>query len=293
MLENINMKGTILFDEPLSKHTTFEVGGPAEVFAVPRDIEELLGLLDIARKSGISVTVLGSGANGLIIHLGGFSECGVRDNLLTAGAGLPVTDAAVRAAEEGLSGLEFFYAMPGTVGGAVYMNARCYGTSVSDRLETVKVLTHSLDVLTKSVETEEFDYKVSPFQSSGEVLLEAEFRLREGTPEVIWERMQSYEADRTAKGHFDLPSAGSVFKNNRLFGRPSGAIIDSLGLKGYRVGGAMISPSHANIIVNTGNATAADIRRLIEEVKKRVSASYGYRLDEEVIYIGEWDEHDN
>ena len=295
------MRGRIRFDEPLAKHTTFEVGGPAEVFAEPSTVEELKILIEVVRGAGLPVTVLGTGANvlaadrgvkGVIIHLAGFSGCEVKDNLLTAGAGLPVNDAALRAVEHGLSVLEFFYAMPGTVGGAVYMNARCYGSSTADRLKAVKVLDPSLTVSTRRIDPGEFGYKISPFQTSGELLLEAEFELKPGSGEAIWKNMRSYESDRAAKGHFDLPSAGSVFKNDRAFGRPSGAIIDSLGLKGYRVGGAMISPSHANIIVNAGNATASDIRSLIEEVKERVYSYYGYRLDEEVIYIGEWDEHD-
>ncbi|MFP4562671.1 MAG: UDP-N-acetylmuramate dehydrogenase [Spirochaetia bacterium] len=296
------MRGIILFDEPLARHTTFEVGGPAEVFTVPQDIEELKKLLDIARKAGVPVTVLGTGANvlaadrgieGITLHLGGFSGCAAEGNLLTAGAGLPVHDAAVRAADCGLSGLEFFYSMPGTVGGAVYMNARCYGSSAADLLKSVKVLSPDMSVVLKTISQEEFDYKVSPFQTSGELLLEAEFELIPGDPDEIRKRMRFYEKDRAAKGHFDMPSAGSVFKNNRSFGRPSGAIIDSLGLKGHRVGGAMISPKHANIIVNTGDATAADIRTLIEDVKDRVYSYYGYKLSEEVIYIGEWDEYDN
>ncbi len=296
------MRGIIRFDEPLARHTTFEVGGPAEVFTVPQDIEELKKLLDLARNAGVPVTVLGTGANvlaadrgveGITLHLGGFSGCAAEGNLLTAGAGLPVHDAAVGAADCGLSGLEFFYSMPGTVGGAVYMNARCYGSSAADLLKSVKVLTPDMSVVFKTISQEEFDYKVSPFQTSGELLLEAEFELIPGKPDEIRERMRSYEKDRAAKGHFDMPSAGSIFKNNRSFGRPSGAIIDSLGLKGHRVGGAMISPRHANIIVNTGNATAADIRTLIEDVKDRVYNYYGYKLSEEVIYIGEWDEYDN
>ena len=175
------------------------------------------------------------------------------------------------------------------------MNARCYGFSLSDVLEEVVFL--APDTLRRERRSggdflAEFDYKKSPFQPGGSiegaVITEAVFRLRPGNKEELWKKMREIEADRREKGHFMAPNAGSVFKNNYSFGQPAGKILDGLGLRGFALGGAQVSPLHGNIILNTGGATSADIRHLIELIQKRVLGELGHWLEPEILYAGDW-----
>lgn len=289
----------------MSLHTTFRVGGPADVFARPRSVAELRNVILEAKAEGLPVFVLGGGANilvsdrgirGLTVDLGSLDGCSVEGRVLTAQAGLSVSGAAEKAADAGLAGLDFIYAMPGSVGGAVWMNARCYDFSVSDVLDSIRYLDEDLkERILRREEArfaEGFAYKRSPFQGRPWIVTEASFGLRpvEG-PEAmaaVRENMDRIKRDRTEKGHFLAPSAGSVFKNDRRLGAPSGAIIDRLGLRGYSMGGARISPLHANIILNSGGATASDIRKLVEFVQGRVLEEFGYSLEPEVLFVGDW-----
>ena len=298
-LGNINIAGTVRFDEPMAEHTTFRVGGPADVYVRPQSAGDVQRVLELGRRENARVFTLGGGANilvsdagirGIVMDMRDFAEITVaaQQDRARVGAGLPVSDAAAELADRGLAGLDFLYAMPGSVGGAVWMNARCYGSSIIDILESVEIVTAEGDAQTYVPREGDFDYKVSPFQTNGAVILAATIRVWEEEPRAIWERMREHEEDRTTKGHFSGPSAGSVFKNNRAFGRPSGKIIDSLGLRGYQIGGARISDQHANIIINTGTATARDIRELIEFVETQVQERLGLRLEREVLYAGDW-----
>ena len=192
------------------------------------------------------------------------------------------------AASAGLAGLEFIFSMPGSVGGALWMNARCYGSSISEVLDWVEIINKDLEIVRFTPSDDSFAYKVSPFQKTNDVILSAGFRLREGDKDSLFREMESNRADRERKGHFVAPSAGSVFKNNRAFGDPTGKIIDRLGLRGYTIGGAKISDYHANMIVNTGGATAADIEALVRLVARRVREELGFTLEREVIPVGEW-----
>ncbi len=301
-LKKINISGRIAAEEPMSRHTTFEVGGPADIYAEPADFREAAHLLREASRMGLPVFVLGGGANilvsdrgirGLVMSTVRMAEVRAEGEVLTAGAGAPVSAVAEAAAEAGLGGLDFIYAMPGSVGGALWMNARCYDSSIADVLESVRYLDGALEPRRAGAEDPDFmagfDYKKSPFQRGDMVILEASFRLRRTDPETLWKRMREIREDRTAKGHFLAPSAGSVFKNNRDFGAPSGVIIDRLGLRGLSVGPARVSPLHANIILNTGGATARDIRSLIHAVQDRVFAARGFRLEPETLFVGDWD----
>ncbi|MCX7030088.1 MAG: UDP-N-acetylmuramate dehydrogenase, partial [Spirochaetes bacterium] len=200
----------------------------------------------------------------------------------------PMDDVACFARDRGLSGLEFAASLPGSVGGAVWMNARCYEREVADALETVESLDAGLVPRRRRVEPGEWGYKRSPFQSTTEVILRAVFRLVSGDPRIIDEAMQRHRQDREAKGHFLHPCAGSVFKNDRSFGKSTGRLIDELGLKGLAIGGAQVAPYHGNIIVNLGDATAADVRTLIERVERAVFDRLGLRLEREVILAGDW-----
>ncbi len=304
MLEKINVASSVRFDEPMSHHTSFRVGGPADVYAAPTSVEDLVTILAEARRAGLPVFAIGGGANilvsdrgirGVVIDLQRFDtlneapgKSAAGSRRVRAGAGLAMSDVAAWCADHGLGGLDFLYAMPGSVGGSIWMNARCYGTSISDVLTSVEYVGEDGEIHTYTVRQEDFDYKRSPFQRAPWVIIGGLFALTPEDPEAIWERMKGHQHDRTGKGHFSAPSAGSVFKNNRAFGSPTGKIIDELGLRGYQIGGARVSDHHANIIVNTGHATATDIRRLIEYVEQEVARRTGLRLEREVLYAGEW-----
>ena len=295
--ENINISGPVLHDEPMSRHTTFRVGGPADVYIRPEKEEEIPVVLAAAHSGAIPLFILGGGANilvsdsgirGCVLDITGLNDVRRDGIVLTVQAGADVTAVTAFAAEVGLGGIDFLHSMPGTIGGAIWMNARCYGSSIFDILLEVRGVTEAGETYVYRPRDEDFAYKRSPFQQRSDLILSSDFALHHEESAEIWDRMLGYYRDREQKGHFRLPSAGSVFKNNREFGKPSGAIIDSIGLRGTAVGGAKVSDEHANIIVNTGTATAADIRELMELVRRRVREELGLELEQEVLYVGEW-----
>jgi UDP-N-acetylmuramate dehydrogenase len=299
--EKINIRGTLRLREPMSEHTSFGIGGPADLYAVPQDVAELLALLRFAEAEGLPHFILGGGANilvadagirGMVIDMRAFAEIEREGTSLSVGAGTAISAAAEAAAAEGLSGLEFIYRMPGSTGGALWMNARCYGSSIVDVTERVDYLDRSYRHLSLDPSAGEvgFSYKFSPFQHNGGIILRARFRLQVGEAEAIRRRMEEVAADRYRKGHFSYPSAGSVFKNNRAFGSPTGKILDQLGLRGLRHGGAQIAPFHGNIIINLGNATAEDVRALVERARSEAYEQRGLILEPEIRFIGEWRE---
>ncbi|MDR1231079.1 MAG: UDP-N-acetylmuramate dehydrogenase [Spirochaetaceae bacterium] len=301
--------GAAVFGEPMSAHTSFKIGGPADLYIRPDAgcfVPYVAALLGLARGEGVPVFILGGGANllvadsgvrGIVLDTGAWSGGVVAPVLAGADAGRSgaevrfrsgtLTDEAVRwAVAGGLSGFEDFAGLPGTVGGAVWMNARCYESSVSDVLVSVTFLDECLEMVTVRADPADFAYKKSPFQGRDTVILEAAMLLCAGDAAGIAEKAAVRRADREEKGHFRYPSAGSVFKNNRDFGRPSGKIIDELGLRGFREGGAQIAPWHGNFIVNTGGATANDVQRLIALVQERAMRVFGFALEPEVILVG-------
>ncbi|MBN1523313.1 MAG: UDP-N-acetylmuramate dehydrogenase [Spirochaetales bacterium] len=284
-------------DFPLAEHTSFKIGGPADIFVVPKSRDQLQIVLHTCRTNHIPVFILGGGANiivsdkgirGCVISMSEFSGLSIHESIVTAGAGLTMSFAAEQSAAAALQGLEMFYSMPGSVGGSVWMNARCYGISISDTLHSVTTIDTRGEITTSPINPVQFDYKKTPFQKSREIIIEACFSLSPGNTEILKKLMAEKHQDRKKKGHFDYPSAGSIFKNNRAFNEPTGKIIDSLGLRGYAIGGAQISPKHANIIINTGKATADDVLSLIAFVKAKVKKTCGFCLEEEVIPVGEF-----
>ncbi len=297
------MKGGIRREEPMSRHTTFGIGGPAELFVQPTDPVQLPALFALLRGEGVPCFPLGGGANILVADRGirgavvDFSELrGCRRAAGPAGevrleclAGTPVSAACEEALRLGCSGLEFLYAMPGSVGGAVWMNARCYSRSISEVLTEVQLAEPAGSVRLHLPQPDEFDYKVSPFQAMDALILRASFRLQRGDPGAILAAMQANRADREAKGHFLWPCAGSVWKNDRSFGEPTGRILDSLGCKGLRVGDAAVSDRHANIIVNLGQATAEQVLELMRIVEARALRDRGCRLRREILAVGDFD----
>jgi UDP-N-acetylmuramate dehydrogenase len=297
----------VRYDEPMSVHTTFKVGGPADCWLRPKGENFpafCRGLFRNAQEVGIPVFVLGGGANIVV------SDKGIRGIVLDTTAwkgeiarakndaadslvfrsGTTMDEATEYAAAAGFSGLEFLAGMPGTIGGAVYMNARCYGREIADVLAWTDTITkeHS-EYNIKKIEhgqKEGFGYKLSPFQGKDCLILSACFNLKPGNKDDILHSMEKNRQDRKAKGHYDFPCAGSAFKNNHDFGKPTGQIIDELGLKGFGIGGAQIAPFHGNIVINKGGATALDITTLMSEVATRVKAATGFVLEPEIIFTG-------
>lgn len=305
LMEKINTEqpftGELRYDEPLSEHTTFRVGGPADVWIRPSGEGSpayFAALLRAARDAGVPVFILGGGANivpsdrgvrGIVLDLGAWAGCGFSvPGVVEVRAGTTVDDAAEACAERGLGCLEFLAGMPGSVGGAVWMNARCYGRSVSDVLLETRILDESGRPAAVPIREEDFSYKRSPFQSRDVLILSAVFRTAPVAEGELRARMAELRADREAKGHYRLPSAGSVFKNDYAYGVPTGRIVDELGLRGLSVGGARVADWHGNIIVNSGAATAADIRSLAEEVARRVKEARGLALECEILFVGDW-----
>lgn len=306
-MEKINAKakfiGELRYGEPMASHTTFKVGGPADLWIKPGaeifpDYAALL--LGAAKVEGIPVFILGGGAN-LVV-----SDMGIRGIVLDTGnwsgadfvtrnekgeavirGGTPVDAAAEAAAEQGWGGLEFLAGMPGSMGGAVWMNARCYERSVSDGLLEIEVLDENLNRIMLPFEPEAYGYKKSPFQNREVLILSATFTLKKQASAEIWQKMETYRQDREHKGHYRFPSAGSAFKNNRNFGKPTGQIIDELGIRGFAIGGAMVAPWHGNIIINTGNATAAHILALVNTITEKVKTLLGIALEPEILFVGE------
>ena len=281
--------------ESMADHTTFRIGGKARYFIIPRNIEALRAARDKASEAGLKCFILGGGANvlfpdegydGAVISTQGLNQIFLEKNgLLHAGCGAAISDVARFASTAGRAGLQYFYSLPGSTGGAIYMNARCYNTSVADVLKETIYLNPCGELCSLRTEEGSFDYKISPFQTNGGIILEGIFSLGYGDSAALEKEMAGYEADRRSKGHFAYPCAGSVFKNNRAFGLPTGKIIDSLGLRGYTVGGAKISEHHANIIVNSGHATAQDVKELVSLVQDRVQGAFGFHLEREIIYV--------
>jgi UDP-N-acetylmuramate dehydrogenase len=294
----IKIGGEIRLDEPMAGHTSFRIGGPADLYALPASADDVRLILDLCARESVPCFILGGGTNilvsdkgirGAVIDLSRLSGIGVEGTLLTAGAGAPMSDAAEAACGRGLSGMEFACRLPGTVGGAVYMNARCYDREAADVLESVEYLDADLTLRRYSMNRGDWSYKRSPFQAMTATILGACFRLAPGDAARIRAEMTEHGADRERKGHFLFPCAGSVFKNNRAFGAPTGRLIDSLGLKGRRIGGAQVAPFHGNIIINAGGATAEDVRALIECVEREVHGRLGFTLEREVELVGEWE----
>jgi len=281
----------------MAPHTSFRIGGAADLYLVPQDAEELASALTVSRRAGVPCFLLGGGTNilvadrgvrGVVIDLSRVSRIEPAGECITAECGAEISRVSETALQMGLAGLEFAYALPGTVGGAVWMNARCYDREMSDVLRWVDWIDAAGIRRRLTIDPKEWSYKRSPFQGNDWLILQAGLVLSHGEPAEIQARMSDHREDRERKGHFRYPCAGSVFKNNRSFGAPTGKLVDSLGLKGRRIGGAQIAPYHGNIIINTDGATAADVRGLIELVEGEVRSQLGFQLEREVLLVGDW-----
>lgn len=282
---------SLRFWEPLEKHTSFRIGGPAEVMAFPKNREELAELLKKSCLWDRKPVILGAGTNvlapdegmkGLIICL---KDCLdgmelLQEHRLLVFAGVTMARAAVFAAKNGLSGLEFAHGIPGTVGGGVYMNAGAYGSDISRVCVSAEIMDREGNMRTVSAQELDFSYRHSALEDTGEIVVSATFRLTPAEPEKIREKMKELQAKRLASQPLNYPSAGSAFK--RPQGGYAAALIDQAGLKGFRVGDAAISEKHGGFAVNLGKATAEDMKTLLKEVSEKVEAQSGIHLEPEI-----------
>ncbi len=271
-------------NEPLSRHTSFQIGGPAERMAAPENETELLEL--VLQKpaaiigAGTNLLVRDEGISGLVVKIGAeMADISIEGNVLTAQAGARLSQIAMAAMRAGLSGLEFAAGIPGTVGGAVVMNAGAYGGEIKDVLIDARVIADG-GIKTLTNEQLEFGYRKSLAMEMGYIIAGARFLLTPDSPEAISARMRELAQKRRDKQPLEMPSAGSTFK--RPEGHFAGALIEGAGLKGFSVGGAQVSEKHAGFVVNTGGATCADVLGLIEKVQSVVREKYGIELEMEV-----------
>ncbi len=282
-------------NELMSAHTTFKVGGCCDIMVFVNSVESVRRLILCANVSGLDYYILGNGSNvlfsdkgfrGAIILLGAdFSDITVKDDVITAAAGASLQRVCRRALENSLSGMEFAYGIPGTVGGAVYMNAGAYGGEIKDIVSQVTCVNVRGEIITYKADELNFAYRSSRFSDSGEIILSADFKLQTGDSSSIKARMDELMERRKSRQPLEFPSAGSAFK--RPEGTFAGLVIEQSGLKGYTVGGAQISEKHANFIINRGGATADDIMKLISDVKRTVKEKTGYELECEIRIIGD------
>ena len=289
----ISMK--IRENEPMRNHTTWRIGGPADRLVQPESVEELQQAIQAARESGAPYYVIGGGSNllvsdegitGTVIQLGGsLTGLAITDHTIVAEAGVPLPFLARKAAEYGLSGLEFAAGIPSSVGGAVFMNAGAYQGQISNVIEQVTCCDDSGQLITLEAADCAFSYRNSRFKQSRElVIVSVKMRLTPGKKEDILEQMQKNTASRNAKQPVEYPNAGSIFKNPP--GDAAGRLIELAGAKGWRQGDAQVSEKHSNFIVNTGNASSRDVLLLVERVKQAVYAETGVLLEEEILYLG-------
>ncbi len=320
-------------------HTTFKIGGPADLYIIPRSLKALSSTLAALKSAQTHPFLLGGGANILVSDSGirgavvdtallasiqivppqgSGTSCNAENSasieftgveegapvevphgedrapteFLRAECGVQISTICEEALTRGLSGLENFYGMPGSVGGAVFMNARCYEEDIASRIESIEYFDVHGNLSSVQASSLSWAYKRSPFMVGGSlagcVVGAATFRLAPDNQLKIAARMRERLADRMRKHHFDAPSAGSMFKNNREFGKPTGKILHELGLRGYRIGDAAISRWHANIFINLGNASAKDMRALILHAQALAFAATGRRLEPEVLFVGEF-----
>lgn len=282
--------------EPMSLHTTFRIGGPADLFVTPGSIQAVADSIRICKETQTPCAVIGNGSNllvsdtgyrGVIIQIGrNLNQVSVNGEEIRAQAGAMLSVIAKTALSESLTGFEFASGIPGTLGGAAVMNAGAYGGEMKDVLTEVTVLTREGEIRTVPAEKLEMGYRTSLAAKNGWIILEAVLKFQKGDAEAIRGRMEELKMQRVTKQPLDLPSAGSTFK--RPEGYFAGKLIMDAGLRGFTVGGAQISEKHCGFVVNKGGATAEDVRNLICAVQKKVQEDAGVKLEPEVKFLGEF-----
>lgn len=287
----------VRINEPMNRHTTFRIGGPADYFLLPSSSEEVKGILEICKEESLQYFILGNGSNllvsdegyrGVIIQLyrnyGGLTVEGTE---IRAGAGVLLSQIAAAARNESLTGFEFAGGIPGTLGGAVVMNAGAYGGELKDVLKEAVVMDREGNIFTVPVEKLAMGYRTSLVKTAGYLVLEVVISLKKGSQEEIRDTMKDLADRRISKQPLEYPSAGSTFK--RPEGYFAGKLIMDAGLRGYQVGGAQVSEKHCGFVINKGNATAADVCRLMADVQAKVQEQFGVTLEPEVKFLGNFD----
>ncbi|MEK4188729.1 UDP-N-acetylmuramate dehydrogenase [Paenibacillus sp. FSL L8-0494] len=293
-LEQLMTAGIVKSHENLKDHVYTKMGGKADILAAPATYDEIQKIVTYAEQNGITLTVLGNGSNviirdggvrGIVLQTAGLTEMGIRDNLLYAQCGAKIIDVSRYALGKELTGLEFACGIPGTVGGALYMNAGAYGGEIKDVLHSALAINKNGQLVTLQGDELQWGYRKSVFASGEYIVLEAKFVMTSGDVLTIKAKMDELTYLRESKQPLEYPSCGSVFK--RPPGRFAGQLIQESGLQGTRIGGAEVSKKHAGFIVNADNATASDYIGLIHHVRATVKDKFGVELETEVEIIGE------
>ena len=294
-LNNVIAKDSILIDEPMSRHTTFRVGGPADFFVTPKAKEEVRDVIRICKEAGMPYYIIGNGSNLLVSDAGyrgvivqiykEMNEVKVEGDLVKAQAGALLSGIAAKALGAELSGFEFASGIPGTIGGACVMNAGAYGGEMKDVLESVTVLTGEGKIIELGRNELELGYRTSVIAKKGYIVLGAVLKLERGDGEKIKTYMDELKEKRVTKQPLGYPSAGSTFK--RPEGYFAGKLIEDAGLRGFQVGGAQVSEKHCGFVINRDHATAADIMELMRQVQIRVKENSGVDLEPEVKRLGD------
>ena len=295
-IKSVISQDRILFQEPMSRHTTFRVGGEAACMLLIRSEEELCKLIPYFKLIGQEYFILGNGSNllvgdkgyqGIVLKLDkGMQEIQVEDTRIRVKAGALLSQTANLARDHGLTGMEFAAGIPGSIGGAVVMNAGAYEGEMKQIVESVRAMNTDGEILTLDNDTMEFGYRTSVIRNRPFVVLEAVLTLQKGDVQAITARMEELAQLRRSKQPLEYASAGSTFK--RPEGYFAGKLIMDAGMRGYRIGGAQVADKHCGFIVNTGKATAADIKEVIEEVQVRVKQRFHVDLEPEVVFLGDF-----
>lgn len=297
MVKQEELEQKIIFDEPMKKHTSFKIGGTADYFFKATTLEELQNIIKFAKIKELPITIIGNGSNllvtdkgirGLVIKID-IKKLKIEKKdefaVIEVGAGNKLMALATKMKDEELSGLEGLSGIPGSVGGAIVMNAGAYGKEMKDVVLSTTCMDKNGKLYTFSNEEQEFSYRNSIFQKKDYIIIETKLKLEYGKKDEIQKKMEEYFKSRKEKQPIEYPSAGSSFK--RQEGIITAKLIDDVGLKGYKIGGAQVSEKHAGFIVNYNNATATDVINLINYIKEKVYSKYGIKIEEEIKIIGE------
>ena len=296
--ETILGQDRILMEEPMKKHTTFRLGGPADFFLCPSDVNQIPEIIHICRKEGIPWFVLGNGSNLLVSDQGyrgvviqiykNMNQITVEGTRIYAQAGALLSAVSKKAMEAGLTGMEFASGIPGTLGGAAVMNAGAYGGEMKDILVSVTVLTDEGEQKVLKAEELNLGYRTSIIKERGYIVLDGVLQLQAGNRDAIKTRMEELKVQRVTKQPLEYPSAGSTFK--RPEGYFAGKLIEDAGLRGYRVGGAQVSEKHCGFVINTGDAATSDVVQLIHNVQNIIWNKFKVKLEPEVKFLGDFTE---
>lgn len=290
-------KENLYYDEPMAKHTSFKIGGPADVFIKVDNIEELKEILDLSKKNQIPLTIIGNGSNLLVTDKGirGITaKLNLKDidienennkQIIKVDAGVPVGLLAQKLLKEEITGFEELSGIPGTIGGAVIMNAGAHGKELKDILKKVTAMDYNGNIHEFTNEECQFSYRNSRFKKEKYIILQATLELEKGNHEEIKEKMDEYMQFRKEKQPIEYPNAGSTFKRGEDF--VTAKLIDEAGLKGYKIGGAQVSEKHAGFIVNVDNATAKEVIELTDYIKEQIEEKFGKKINLEIQIIGE------